>query len=94
MKIIIEQKINGLSLDFIIHPGETLQEILEDRNMTQKELAIRTDVSEKHVSKIIRGKNNISNTYARKLQYAFGIDASFWRNLQAEYDKEFENNYV
>ena len=30
---------NGLSREFIIHPGETLKEILEDRGMSQKELA-------------------------------------------------------
>ena len=37
-----EQNTIGLSRDFIIHPGETLAEVLEDREMSQKELAIRT----------------------------------------------------
>jgi len=31
------QKMNGLSRDLIIHPGETLQEILQDKGMSQKE---------------------------------------------------------
>ena len=33
-----EQKITGLFPDLIIHPGETLAEVLEDREMSQKEL--------------------------------------------------------
>ena len=39
-------KLNGLSREFIIHPGETIKEILDERQMSQKELAIRTNVSE------------------------------------------------
>ena len=36
---------SGLSREFIIHPGETLKEVLEDREMSQKELALRTGVT-------------------------------------------------
>ena len=44
----MEKELNtiGLSRDFIIHPGETLAEVLEDREMSQKELAIRTGMTE------------------------------------------------
>lgn len=83
-----EQKIIGLSPDLIIHPGETLTEILEDRDMSQKELAIRTGMTEKHISTVVKGQKNISVAFAKKLEYALGIDASFWINLQANYDRE------
>ena len=82
------RNIIGLSPDFIIHPGETLSEVLEDRGMTQRDLAVRTGVTEKHVSTVINGKKNISAAYARKLEYALGIEAAFWMNLQAGYDRE------
>ena len=36
-----------------IPPGMTIKEVLEDRHMTQKELATRMDMSEKHISKLI-----------------------------------------
>ncbi len=78
----------GLSRDFIIHPGETISEYLEMFNMPQKELAIRCDVSEKHVSTVISGQRNISVSFAKRLEYAFGIDADFWISLQSNYDKE------
>lgn len=83
-----EQNIIGLSLDLIIHPGETLMEILEDREMSQKELAIRTGMTEKHISTVVKGQKNISVAFAKKLEYALGVDASFWINLQANYDRE------
>jgi len=82
------RKTSGLSREFIIHPGETLKEILEDREMSQRELAIRTDVTETHVSNIVNCQKSISIAYAKKLEYALSIDASFWINLQANYDKE------
>lgn len=78
----------GLSPDLIIHPGETLAEVLESRDMTQKELAQRCVVSEKHISNIINGENDISSSLAKKLEYALGIDAIFWSNLQTLYDQE------
>lgn len=83
-----EQKTIGLSPDLIIHPGETLIEILEDREMSQKELAVRTGMTEKHISTVVKGQKNISVAFAKKLEYALGIDASFWINLQSNYDRE------
>lgn len=82
------EKITKISRDFIIHPGEILQEFLEDRNMSQKELAIRCGVSEKYVSTVLNGKKDISLSFAKKLEYVLGIDTIFWMNLQANYDKD------
>lgn len=83
-----EKNTAGLSRDYIIHPGETLMEVIEDREMTQRELAIRTGMTEKHISTVIHGQKNISAAFAKKLEYALGIEASFWMNLQANYDRE------
>ena len=67
------EKMNGLSLDFIIHPGETIKEALEDRQMNQEELAIRTGFSPKHISEVVNGKKGISPSFAKALEYVFGI---------------------
>ena len=79
---------SGLSLEFIIHPGETLREVLEDKGMSQKELALRTNVTESHISSLVNCQKAISISFAKKLEYALGIDANFWINLQANHDKE------
>ncbi len=76
------------SHDLLIHPGETLAEIIEERGYSQKELAIRTGVSEKHISSVINGKSNITNEFAERLAIALNCDASFWINIQSNYDSE------
>ncbi len=85
--------VNGLSLDLLIHPGETIKEILEEKNMLQEELAIRTNYSAKHISEVVRGKKDISSEFASRLEYALGIPSTFFMNLQNNYDREiFEIN--
>lgn len=68
---------NGLSLDFIIHPRETIKEVLGERKMNQEELAIRTGFSPKHVSEVVNGKKGILPSFAKSLEYVFGMLASF-----------------
>lgn len=82
------EKRHGISLDLVIHPGETIADILEDRNITQKELAKRAGVSEPFLSDVIRGKKDISKSLAMGLEYALSVPSSFWLNLQANYDAE------
>ena len=68
------------------HPGCYLQEAINEAEMTQHELAVRTGVSDKHVSTILNCEKGISASYARKLEYVFGSDKYDWAKLQAEYD--------
>lgn len=81
-------KRTGISRDLIIHPGETIADVLEERNITQVELAARTGVSTAYVSKVIAGKKDISSNFAMALEYALGVPKSFWLNLQANYEAE------
>lgn len=82
-----EKKI-GISPDLIIPPGETIAELLEDRNLTQAELAAIVGKTPSFLSQVINGSKRISPTFAKKLEYAFGVPASFWNTLQANYDAE------
>ena len=79
---------HGISRDLLIHPGETIADLLEERSLTQKELAKRSGVSEPFLSDVIRGKKDISKGLAMGLEYALGVPGSFWLNLQANYDAE------
>lgn len=81
-------KKTGISRDLIIHPGETIADILEERCITQAELAARMGVSCPYVSSVIAGKKNISSDFATRLEYALGVPKSFWLNLQAHYTAE------
>ncbi len=82
------EKKTGISFDLLIHPGETISEILEVRGITQAELAAQTGVSAAYVSNILSGKKGISAKFAFSLEYALDVPKSFWMNLQANYDAE------
>ncbi len=67
------------------HPGEILQEKLNNSDMSRRELALRTNVTEKHICTIVNGDKGISTAFAKKLGYVFN-DSNYWMKLQAEYD--------
>jgi addiction module HigA family antidote len=69
-----------------IHPGEQLQEELEELSMSAAELARTIDVPSNRISEILRGKRDISADTAMRLGHFFGTSAQFWLNLQAIYD--------
>lgn len=81
-------KITGISRDLIIHPGETIRDVLAERGITQAELAARTGVTSAYVCNVLSGKKDISAKFAFALEYALGVPKSFWINLQANYDAE------
>ena len=66
-------------------PGVTIKEQLTDRGMTQKEFAVRMDMSEKHTSKLINGDVQLTIEVARKLEMVLGVPTQFWCNLEAIY---------
>ena len=71
--------------DLPIPPGEILEEELEARGMTQRELAARLGRPAQAVNEIIKAKKAITPETALGLERALGIDAHFWVNLEATY---------
>ncbi len=66
-------------------PGATIKEQLKDRGMSQKEFAIRMDLSEKHISKLVNGDVQLTPEVAVRLEVVLGTPARFWNNLEAIY---------
>ena len=66
-------------------PGATVREQLIDRGMSQKEFAVRMDMSEKHISKLINGDVQLTADMALRLETVLGVPAQFWNNLEAIY---------
>lgn len=69
--------------------GATIKEQLDDREMTQKEFALRMDMSEKHVSQLINGEVRLTPAVALRLESVLGVPASYWNNLETRYRKSF-----
>ncbi len=78
----------GISRDLLIHPGETIADVLTERNISQAELAAITGVTPAYISNVVAGKKDISANFAFALEYALGVPKSFWLNLQANYEAE------
>ena len=71
--------------DYATPPGDTLADLLGDREMTQTELARRLGVSLKHVNQIVNGAASISVEIALGLEKVFGVSADFWLNRTSLY---------
>jgi addiction module HigA family antidote len=74
------------SPDYAVPPGETLLEVLEKLGMSQAELAERIGRPKKTVNEIVKGKAAITPETALQFERAFRIPASFWNNLQRNYE--------
>ena len=69
-----------------VHPGEILQEMLEERGLTQVYLARHLDTDVARINEICRGRRGISARMAVMLGRAFGTSASLWLNLQNNWE--------
>jgi addiction module HigA family antidote len=76
---------NQYAPDNVSAPGETLEEVLESRGMSQAELADRTGRPKKTINEIIKGKAAITPETAIQLERVFGITASFWITREQNY---------
>jgi antitoxin HigA-1 len=79
---------SNLSGDFAIavHPGEILQEMLEERGISQSELARHLKTDAARISEICRRRRGVSAETAVKLAKAFGTSVGLWMNLQMNWE--------
>jgi len=70
-----------------IHPGHIISRSLEREGLSQKNLCERTGLTEKHISQIINGEASITVETALLLENALGGAASFWINLEKNYQE-------
>jgi HTH-type transcriptional regulator / antitoxin HigA len=71
--------------DWASPPGETITDLLEERDWTQAQLADRLGSTEEQVQQLIDGEIAISEETAEKLADILGSTADFWLRLEAIY---------
>jgi len=67
-------------------PGMYIQEEIDARGLSQRDLAFILGIEEAALNKIIKGKTGISVEMSKALAAAFDIDADFFSNLQKSFD--------
>ncbi|MBK5200819.1 MAG: helix-turn-helix domain-containing protein [Spirochaetaceae bacterium] len=74
----------------IVCPGDTLQLIMSQKNISKEELAKQSGVKLDYVDAICQGVSPIRKFYADKLSEILDIDAQFWLTLQSLYENELK----
>jgi len=71
---------------FIVPTGSVIKEYLDVRDISQKDLSRRIDVSERHLSKMLNGKTRLTEDMALKLEKVMpDAQASYWLNYETKY---------
>lgn len=71
--------------DLAIPPGEYLEEVLEEMDITQAELARRMGRPPQAINEILKGGKAITPETALQLEQVVGVPAYFWSSLESEY---------
>ena len=76
---------NTYTSDLAIHPGEYLEEVLEEIGMSQADLSKRLGRPTQAINEIIKGKKSITPATAIELEDVLKVPAHIWIGLEAEY---------
>ena len=77
---------NNLTPFCATHPGEVLKDEVEERGISQKELAKRIGVSYRIVNEILNERRPITTETAMLFEAALGIPANTLLSLQMDYN--------
>jgi addiction module HigA family antidote len=69
-----------------IHPGEILNDELEDTGLTASKLSELIQVPPNRLYQILAGKRSLTADTALRLGRYFGTSPDFWMNLQTAYE--------
>lgn len=76
---------NRLISNRAIHPGEILREELKERGIKQKDFAQAIGWQATHLNEFIKGKRNLNEELAMRLESQLGIPFKTWMSLHNGY---------
>jgi addiction module HigA family antidote len=82
------QGVNKYIPDYLVTPGEVLEEYLGYAGITQASFADRTGLSKKTINEIVKTKSVITAEIALKFEHTLGRPAHFWSNLERQYQED------
>ncbi len=84
------QNMNMYNPDYVVLPGEILEEYMQLRRMSRSELAQRAGLTCESIDDIITGEAPLLPDIALKLERILGRPAHFWHGLQVQYCETLE----
>jgi HTH-type transcriptional regulator/antitoxin HigA len=82
------ETLSSFAPDWIVTPGDTIADLVEERGWTKAELAQRTGFTAKHINQLLKGAASITQDTALKLEKVLGSTARFWLGLEAQYREQ------
>jgi HTH-type transcriptional regulator/antitoxin HigA len=74
--------------DWVSPPGDTIADVLEERNWTEELLAEKLGYSTKFINQLIKAEIPIDEEIAIKLSQVIGSTVQFWLNHEKHYQSE------
>jgi addiction module HigA family antidote len=81
----MKQGIFGIMNDWLSPPGDTILDLIEERNWTQSQLSEHMGYTTEYINQLINGKALINEEIAAKLEQVLGSTAGFWLNREFQY---------
>lgn len=77
-----------------IHPGEILGDEINELGMSAAQLARELHVPANRLYQLIAGKRAMTADTALRLEQWLGVTATFWMNLQQQYELDLASERV
>jgi len=74
-----------LEPDWVSPPGEAIEDLLEQRGLTVRNLALQLGRSETYIHGLLEGSESLSKDVAESLEHSIGGSAQFWLNRELQY---------
>jgi len=86
MANVFDKEGNEIRTPVAFHPGEFLQEEVEERGLKKTEFAKQIGMLPGNLSELFKGKRNINARIAVRLEKVLGVSAEYWLGLQSAFD--------
>ena len=81
-----------IDTDWTSPPGDTIQDILEEKEMTQEEFSWLSKLSTEQVQGLLNGSLRITAEIAIRLESVLGPPMVFWLQREIEYREDLRRN--
>lgn len=79
---------NNFHPDWASPPGDTISDILQERNLSLLDFAQRMNLTPEHTDKLLHGRAAIANEIAERLGVVLGASAAFWMTREYQYRED------